>query len=80
MKAKSPARPARLWQLRLYVAGQTTRSTAACKNLRSICDRYLKGRYQIRVIDLLKNRTSPRATRSWRFPPWSAACPNRCEP
>lgn len=54
MKAKSPLRPARLWQLRLYVAGQTTRSMAACSNLRSICDRYLKGRYQIRVIDLLK--------------------------
>ncbi|MEO6711060.1 MAG: circadian clock KaiB family protein [Planctomycetota bacterium] len=43
------------WQLRLYVAGQTARSTAALSNLRRLCETHLAGRYQIEVIDLLVN-------------------------
>lgn len=43
------------WWLRLYVAGQTPRSLTAFQNLRRICDEYLKGEYEIEVIDLLKN-------------------------
>ena len=43
------------WSLRLYVAGQTPRSTAALENLRAICDQHLKHQYQLEVIDLLKN-------------------------
>jgi circadian clock protein KaiB len=42
------------WQLRLYVAGTTDRSTAALANLRRICDELLAGRYEIEVIDLLE--------------------------
>lgn len=42
-----------LWQLRLYVAGQTPRSRAALANLRKICEDHLAGRYRIEVIDLL---------------------------
>ena len=41
------------WQLRLYVAGQTTKSAAALANLRHVCDTHLAGRYDIEVIDLL---------------------------
>ena len=41
--------------LRLYVAGQTTRSLAAFANLKSICEEHLAGRYKIEVIDLLEN-------------------------
>jgi circadian clock protein KaiB len=47
-------RPAKLWQLRLYVAGQTPRSLTAFSNLKKICDDYLKGHYRIEVIDLLE--------------------------
>ncbi|MDG5813703.1 circadian clock KaiB family protein [Chitinispirillales bacterium ANBcel5] len=43
------------WWLRLYVAGQTTKSLAAFQNLKKICDEHLKGEYDIEVIDLLKN-------------------------
>lgn len=43
------------WWLRLYVAGQTPRSLAAFQNLKRICDEYMKGMYDIEVIDLLKN-------------------------
>jgi circadian clock protein KaiB len=50
--AKRP--PANLWQLRLYVVDQTARSIEAFTNLKKICETHLKGRYRIRVIDLLK--------------------------
>ena len=40
------------WDLRLYVAGQTSRSTAALSNLRALCDKHLQGRHRIEVIDL----------------------------
>ena len=41
------------YSLRLYVAGQTPKSTAAIANLRSICEKHLAGRYTVEVIDLL---------------------------
>ena len=44
-----------MWKLRLYVAGQTPRSVAAIANLEGICRQHLQGRYQVEVIDLLKN-------------------------
>jgi len=43
------------YHLRLYVAGQTTRSMAALANLRRVCETHLAGRYEIEVIDLLQN-------------------------
>lgn len=45
------------WQLRLYVAGQTTRSLTAFANLKRICEEHLAGRYRIEIIDLLENPT-----------------------
>jgi circadian clock protein KaiB len=43
------------WELRLYVAGQTTKSVAAFANLKKICEEHLAGQYHIEVIDLLEN-------------------------
>jgi circadian clock protein KaiB len=51
----STAKPDEHWTLRLYVAGQTSKSTAAFDNLKRICEERLKGNYSIEVIDLLKN-------------------------
>ena len=42
-----------VWELRLYVAGQTAKSVAAFENLKQICEEHLAGQYQIEVIDLL---------------------------
>ena len=53
-KSNSRARPPKLWQLRLYVAGQTPRSLTAFSNLKQICEIHLKDRYHIEVIDLVK--------------------------
>lgn len=41
--------------LRLYVAGQTEKSLEAFANLKKICEEHLHGRYQIEVVDLVKN-------------------------
>ena len=43
------------FELRLYVAGQTSRSLAALANLKKICEEHLQGRYRIEVIDLLEH-------------------------
>ncbi len=42
------------WMLRLYVAGNTPNSVAAFANLKEICDVHLGGKYQIEVIDLIR--------------------------
>jgi circadian clock protein KaiB len=44
-----------VYDLRLYMAGQTPKSVAAINNLKRICEDNLKGRYRIEVIDLMKN-------------------------
>ncbi len=45
----------RLWDLRLYVAGQTPKSIAAFGNLKRVCEEHMAGKYKLEVIDLLKN-------------------------
>lgn len=53
--APPPKQGAEVWNLRLYVAGQTAKSLQAFANLKEICEEHLAGRYRIEVIDLLKN-------------------------
>ena len=50
----SNGRPAKLWQLRLYVTDSTPKSLTALSNLKKICESQLKGCYRITVIDLVK--------------------------
>jgi circadian clock protein KaiB len=56
------------WNLRLYVAGQTPRSLSAFKNLKDICEEYLKGKYQIEVVDLMENPTLARGDQILAIP------------
>ncbi len=44
-----------LWDLRLYVAGQSAKSITAFGNLKRFCEEHLAGKYRIEVIDLLEN-------------------------
>ncbi|MDP1857835.1 MAG: circadian clock KaiB family protein [Gemmatimonadaceae bacterium] len=44
-----------VWELRLYIAGQTPRSVAAFANVNRLCEEYLPGRYKIEVIDLMQH-------------------------
>ena len=41
------------WNLRLYVAGKTSKSVAALENLSKLCEEHLPGKYHIEVVDLL---------------------------
>jgi circadian clock protein KaiB len=47
--------PRKEWMLRLYTAGESARSTAARRNLETICETHLAGRYQIEVINLMEH-------------------------
>lgn len=53
-ESNSNGSPGKVWQLRLYVAGQTPKSLAAFSNLKQICEDHLKGQYRIEVIDLVE--------------------------
>lgn len=44
-----------LWQLRLYVAGQTPKSVTAFANLKRLCEEYMPNQYRIEIVDLLQH-------------------------
>ena len=41
-----------IWELRLYVAGQTPKSLADYANLKKYSEEHLSGRYRIEVNDI----------------------------
>ena len=43
------------WDLRLYVAGQTSKSMLAFANLKKVCEEHLASKYTIEVVGLLVN-------------------------
>ena len=45
-------------QLKLFVAGLTPRSTRAVANIRSLCERYLPGAYELEVVNLYETPAS----------------------
>ena len=47
--------PKEIWELRLYIAGQTPKSILALKNLTKYCREHLEGQYTIEIVDLLVN-------------------------
>lgn len=47
--------PAELWEFRLYVAGHTPRSVAAIANLKAMCEKHMRGRYRIEIVDLAEH-------------------------
>jgi circadian clock protein KaiB len=45
----------KVWELRLYVAGQTPKCLTAFANLKRLCEEHVAGAYRIEVVDLLKH-------------------------
>lgn len=43
------------YAFRLFVAGNEPNSTQSSENLARLCEEYLKGRYRIDVVDVLKD-------------------------
>lgn len=50
-RASSPSREEK-YVLRLYVSGSTLKSARAVKNIKRVCEQYLKNRYDLEVIDV----------------------------
>jgi circadian clock protein KaiB len=50
-----PSENPEVFELRLYVAGQTPKSVTALGNLKRMCEEHLAGKYRIEVIDLLEH-------------------------
>ena len=46
-----------MYTLKLYIAGITPRSSRAVANIKEICEKYLKGRYKLEVIDIYQQPT-----------------------
>jgi circadian clock protein KaiB len=63
-----PAGDGEIWELRLYIAGQTSKSVAALANLKRICEKYVPARYRIEIIDLLKDPTLARGDQILALP------------
>ena len=41
-----------IYILKLYITGMTPNSQRAVENIKSICEQYLKGRYELEIIDI----------------------------
>jgi circadian clock protein KaiB len=50
MDALEPTEPE--YALQLYITGVTPNSSRAVRNIKDICEQYLKGRYELLIIDV----------------------------
>jgi circadian clock protein KaiB len=42
------------FSLQLYVSGMSAKSMAAIKNIKHLCDNYIKDRFELEIIDIYK--------------------------
>ena len=49
---RQPETPTERYCLRLFVTGQTPRSLRSIANLRKLCDRHLRDRYDLEIVDI----------------------------
>ena len=49
-----------IWNLRLYIAGQSPKSLNAVANLKALCEEHLPGRYEIEIVDLVEDPSRAR--------------------
>ena len=59
----------KLYELRLYVAGKTSKSVIALDNLKKICEEHLQGKYSIEVVDMLERPQLAEGDQILAFPP-----------
>jgi circadian clock protein KaiB len=65
-----------VWELRLYVAGETAKSIAAVANLNRICNEHLPGQFTIEIVDLLKQPQLARGDQIIAIPTLVRKLPN----
>ena len=54
LESAGAGRATERYVLKLYVTGATARSLRAIANIKAICEQYLKGRYQLEVVDIYR--------------------------
>jgi circadian clock protein KaiB len=54
-EALSRQRPAECYVLFLFVTGSTPKSVRAIRNVRTLCEERLQGRYELKVIDIYQH-------------------------
>ena len=59
-EAQSPSLDKAVQHLRLYISGNTSRSSFAVQQLKSVCEAHLAGFYVLEVIDIYQNRLAAR--------------------
>jgi hypothetical protein len=71
LRSKNPKPPppstAANYKLRLFITGNTPRSTRSVLNIRSICQKFLLGRYDLEIIDISSLRWPESARLSRRL-------------
>jgi circadian clock protein KaiB len=51
-KARVRKKKKHRYALRLYITGQTPRSLQSVENLRTLCDKYIPGQFDLEVVDI----------------------------
>ena len=49
------------FRLQLYVSGMSAKSMAAIKNVKHLCDNYIKDRFELEIIDIYKTPEAAQA-------------------
>lgn len=49
--------------LKLYISGNTSRSSFAVHQLKTVCEKYLSGRYVLEIIDIYQDSSAARQDR-----------------
>ena len=61
LESAGAGRATERYVLTLYVTGATAGSLRAIANIKAICEQYLKGRYQLEVVDVYRRPARLRA-------------------
>lgn len=64
------------YQLRLYITGTTARSSQAISNIRSLCEEFLRGNYDLEVVDIYQQPTEAAKEQIIAAPTLIKALPN----
>lgn len=72
--AEVDERPAQ--HLKLYISGNTARSSSAIHQLKAVCEKHLQGMYSLQVIDIYQNQSAARDDRIVAVPTLIKLDPN----
>ena len=61
--------------LRLFITGTSPNSVRAIKNVREICEQYLKGRYSLEIVDVYQQAAIAREEQIIALPLLIKKCP-----